>query len=165
MKPVHPLSLLATWFGCGLAPKAPGTVGTLGALPVAWVLLHLGGHMTLLIALGLVLGFGTWAAHRYGQHSGTADDKRIVVDEVAGMWLVLLVAPATPLAWVFAFALFRLFDIVKPWPISWCDRTFKNGFGVMLDDMMAAIWAAAIIWVINRYLAGQIPALQPLWLG
>jgi phosphatidylglycerophosphatase A len=133
--------VLATWFGVGLIPVAPGTWGSLAALPFAWVIHDLWGVLGL--ALGALIAFvgGCWAAGAFAKASGEVDPAAIVVDEVAAQWLVLIAAPLQPLAWALAFLLFRLFDIWKPWPVRWVDRHVKGGLGIMLDDVAAAGYA------------------------
>ena len=139
-----PALLIATWFGSGLLPKAPGTWGSLAALPVAWGIVTLTGtpHSLLLAAL-ILLPIGAWAAARHSATLGTHDAGEIVVDEVVGIWLVLGVIPVAPLWWVAGFAVFRLFDVLKPWPISWLDTHISGGWGIMLDDVAAGIAGAA----------------------
>jgi phosphatidylglycerophosphatase A len=139
------LMLLATWFGCGLARKAPGTWGTLGALPPGLLLLWCGGIAALLPAILIVSILGYYAAATYERETGTHDSGAIVIDEVAGMWITLCAATLTPLSIILAFALFRLFDITKPWPVSWADRR-PGATGVMLDDIIAGIIAAICLW-------------------
>jgi phosphatidylglycerophosphatase A len=103
---------------------------------------------------GLALGFavvfflGWWAAAVVAKASGRRDPAAIVVDEVAGQWLVLLATPRGLVAAALAFMLFRLFDIGKPWPVGWADRRIFGGFGIMLDDLMAAAYAVAAFWVL-----------------
>jgi phosphatidylglycerophosphatase A len=142
----HPAHLLAFGFGSGLAPKAPGTVGTLLGLPLFWLIMaaapDLANRIILLIAAFLI---GIWACGRSGRALGVADHGGMVWDEIVAFALVLLF---TPTGWVWitlAFALFRLFDILKPWPIRLADRRLKNGFGVMFDDLLAALYAIAVI--------------------
>ena len=106
----------------------------------------IGGKWLLFIAAVLVFGIGCWAAQVYDNADASHDASAIVIDEVAGQWLVLLVAPFTPLGFLSAFLLFRLFDIVKPWPVGWIDKNVSGGFGVMLDDVGAAIFAAVVLW-------------------
>ena len=129
---------VALGLGSGLSPVAPGTVGTLwawavfaiGSLwidPLAWLAIALVG--------GLV---GIWAGGRTAHDLGVADHGAIVCDEIAAFWLVLAVLPATPGWHLAGFVVFRLFDIVKPPPIGWMDRTFSGGFGIMADDFAAA---------------------------
>lgn len=149
-----PAVLLATWFGAGLIRPAPGTWGTLAALPFAWGLWALGGVPGLLAGTGLAFAVGIWAAGRHGALTGRHDDGAVVIDEVAGMWLTLAFVPATLSWWIAAFLAFRLFDIVKPWPIAWADRRVKGGVGVMLDDILAALMAGALLLLVGQL--GQI---------
>jgi phosphatidylglycerophosphatase A len=148
----HPAHLIAFGFGSGLAPKAPGTVGTLLGLPLFWLVAaaapDLPNRIILLVAAFL---FGVWACARTGRALGVADHGGIVWDEIVAFALVLMFIPAlpfTPAGWLWialAFALFRLFDILKPWPISLADARLKNGFGVMFDDLLAAGYAIAAL--------------------
>ncbi|MEQ9518742.1 MAG: phosphatidylglycerophosphatase A [Parvibaculum sp.] len=139
-------SLIATWFGSGLLPKAPGTWGSLAALPFAWGIATLTGtpHSLLLAAL-VLLPIGAWASARHSATLGTHDAGEIVVDEVVGLWLVLGVVPVAPHWWLAGFALFRLFDVWKPWPISWLDANVHGGWGIMLDDVAAGIAGAVVL--------------------
>jgi phosphatidylglycerophosphatase A len=146
-----PATLLATWFGAGLIAKAPGTWGSLAALPFAWAITALGGRPLLAIAAILLFPVGCWAAGQVGRALGRGDPGCVVVDEVVGLWIVLLAAPPGLLAWVIGFALFRLFDIVKPWPISWADREVKGGLGIMLDDVLAGLAGAAVMAVLCQF--------------
>lgn len=149
-----PVVLLSTWFGAGRLPKAPGTWGSLAALPFAALLTWLGGWPTLLAATVAVFFVGWWAAGRYIALTGRDDPGEVVIDEVAGQWLVLLPAPPDPILYLAGFALFRLFDITKPWPAGWADRKVKGGLGVMLDDVLAAGYGLlimlALIWIRSR---------------
>jgi phosphatidylglycerophosphatase A len=156
----NPLHLAALGFGSGLAPRAPGTVGTLWA----WAAFMLLGsrlsdaQWAILLAIGFVLG--CWASAVTARHLGTADPGCIVWDEVIAFWLVLwLVTPASLLAQSVAFALFRLFDAAKPGPVAWADQLFKpqrdaaggqriglsQGFGIMFDDLVAALCTLLVI--------------------
>jgi phosphatidylglycerophosphatase A len=144
----HPAALLATWFGVGLIPIAPGTWGSLAALPFAWAIRSLWGATGLAIAIVIVFFAGWWAVAIVAKTSSVKDPGAVVIDEVAGQWLVLLTAPSDPLAWVLAFLLFRIFDIWKPWPVRWADRDITGGHGVMLDDLLAAVYAALVLWVL-----------------
>lgn len=140
--------LLATWFGSGYAPKAPGTGGSLLALPFGWGIAHFGGQTWLGIATVIVTLIGVWVANAYMAQAGEHDPGPVVIDEVAGQWLAMLPLAAA-INWqiiLIAFVLFRLFDIVKPWPISWADKNIKGGLGVMLDDVLAGAAAAAILY-------------------
>ena len=142
----HPVSLLATWFGSGLLPGAPGPWGSLAALPFAWLLVQLGGAPLLAAATILLFVIGIPVSARYAQQLGDADPGAVVIDEVAGQWLAILpVAHALPF-YLVAFAAFRLFDIVKPWPVGWLDRHLKGGLGIMADDLAAGVYAAAVAY-------------------
>ena len=142
----HPAHLLATWFGAGLFPMAPGTAGSLAALPFAYLISHYLGIVGLGVAIAIVFTIGIWAAHHYSKRTASHDAGPIVIDEVAGQWLALLLVPADIVLYAIGFALFRLTDIVKPWPIGWADRKVKGGFGVMFDDLLAGGLAAIILW-------------------
>ncbi|MEW6414760.1 MAG: phosphatidylglycerophosphatase A [Pseudomonadota bacterium] len=142
----HPAHLIAFGFGAGLAPRAPGTVGTLLGLPLFWAIVSVApdrpNQIILLIAAFLL---GIWACARAGRALGVPDHGGIVWDEIVAFALVLVFTPPA-WAWVaIAFALFRLFDILKPWPIRLADRRLKNGFGVMFDDLLAALYAIAAL--------------------
>ena len=138
-----PAYLIAVWFGSGLLPWAPGTWGSLAALPVAAGLHWLGGPV--LVAVGALATFvvGVWAADRYSLRSGRSDPSEVVVDEVAAQLLVLAALPVTWVAYAVGFVTFRLADILKPWPASWLDREVHGGLGIMLDDIAAAAYAIA----------------------
>ncbi len=135
--------LLAAWGPCGFAPVAPGTFGTLGAIPLYLALSRLsaGAYVSVTTAL-LVLGY--WAAEHAGKYWGVADASPIVIDEVVGYLVTLALVPFSWQAVAAGFVLFRIFDVVKPWPASAFDRV-KNGFGVMMDDVAAGIWAFGAI--------------------
>lgn len=131
----HPAHFLALGFGAGLSPRAPGTLGTLVAFPLYWLL----SASTLYWAwMLLFLALGLWVCDVAGRHLGVADHGGIVWDEVAAFLLVLPFAPQTFPGFILAFALFRLFDIWKPFPIGWLDARVQGGLGVMLDDVLAA---------------------------
>ena len=139
-----PVCFLAFGLGTGLAPKAPGTVGTLLALPLAWLTLTLALEWRLLVAI-ILIAAGVWLCGEAARRIGVHDHPGIVWDEVAGMYLVLLVAPLTVWGWALAFGLFRLFDIWKPWPIRDLDHRLHGGVGIMLDDLVAALYAALLL--------------------
>lgn len=143
--------VLATWFGTGLSPKAPGTVGSLGSL-VLWaplVMLETAWWLRLLVA-AVVFGVGVVASDRVCAVRGE-DPQIVVIDEVVGMGIALaLVGPSWP-AIVVGFAAFRLFDIAKPWPVSWADQKIGGGLGVMLDDALAGVYALLLTTVVVRY--------------
>ncbi|MFT6559235.1 phosphatidylglycerophosphatase A [Sneathiella sp.] len=148
----HPATILATWFWTGLSPKAPGTIGSLAALPFGYLIFSLLGDQALLIAIGLVFVIGVISTDVYLKKTGASDPGEVVIDEVAGQWIPLLIAGTNPLYYLFAFVLFRIFDILKPWPIGWMDKHIKGAFGVMFDDIAAGICAALILFVITQVL-------------
>ena len=141
----HPACLAATWFGAGLIRPAPGTWGSLAALPLAWAMVQLGGPVTLMVATAAVFALGCWASDVYERASGGKDPGSVVIDEVAGQWLVLIVVPLEPLYYLAGFLVFRFCDIAKPWPASWADRKVSGGLGIMLDDVLAALYGLAAI--------------------
>jgi phosphatidylglycerophosphatase A len=141
-------ALIATWFGVGLIPGAPGTWGSLAALPCAAGLQLLGGPWLLAGATGLVSLAGLWASGRYAAALATGDPGVVVVDEVAGQWLALLPLPLDLWWFAAAFVLFRLFDIAKPWPIGWLDRRLSGGLGIMADDLAAGVAAGALAYAL-----------------
>jgi phosphatidylglycerophosphatase A len=145
----HPAHFIALGLGSGLAPKAPGTFGSLAAVPLYWLLLQANASLPfVLVATAGAFLLGIWACGVAGQNMGVADPGSIVWDEIVAMWLVLAFTPADFLWWMAAFGLFRFFDILKPWPIRWFDAHIKNGFGIMFDDLLAALYAllALKVW-------------------
>lgn len=145
-------ALLSTWFGVGYLPKAPGTWGSLAALPCAWGIATLYGSVGLLAATTAVFSLGVWASGSFTRRTGRKDPGIIVIDEVAGQWLTLALVPLDPLYYLAGFILFRIADITKPWPASWADRKLGGGLGIMLDDIFAALFAAALLFVAHHYL-------------
>ncbi len=135
---------LALGFGSGLAPKAPGTFGTLVAIPIV-CLLSLAGPIWFIsfLLLGSVLGI--YICGKTAEDVGEHDHGAIVWDEVMGYTLTMLFVPISWQTVLAGFVLFRVFDIVKPWPIRWCDKRVHGGFGIMLDDLLAALPALALI--------------------
>ena len=148
-----PAGWLACGFGSGLTPVAQGTAGSLAAL-LPWLLLR---ELTLMLYLGVLLlgfGVGVWACNVAGRALGVDDHRSLVWDEFIGQWIALIplllpaLLPPGGFQWwmlIAGFALFRLFDVWKPWPIRWLDRRVKGGFGVMIDDVIAGILAAVVL--------------------
>ncbi|MGB5256119.1 MAG: phosphatidylglycerophosphatase A, partial [Woeseiaceae bacterium] len=136
-----PVNFLAFGFGTGLAPFAPGTFGSLPGVLLFWLTLDSGLYVQLGVGLGLVLA-GIWICGESARRIGVHDHGGIVWDEIAGMYLTLLAAPLSPIGWLLAFILFRAADIVKPWPIRDLDHRLGGGVGIMLDDLVAALYAA-----------------------
>jgi len=152
----HPAHLLAFGFGSGLAPRAPGTFGTLFGwlLFDAWLARWSAWNQPWVIVVGLVVAFaiGVVACHRTGADLGVADHGAMVWDEIVAIVLVLSLVPRTFWWQLAAFALFRLFDVTKPPPIRGFERRHKNGFGVMADDVIAAFFALLVLAVAKRVL-------------
>ncbi|RXZ42754.1 phosphatidylglycerophosphatase A family protein [Crenobacter cavernae] len=142
----HPAHFIAFGFGSGLAPRAPGTFGTLVALPL-YALLAAAGLSAIQIAWLCVPLFvvGCWASAVACRALGVHDHGGIVIDEIVAMLAVLAFAPESIAGWGAAFVLFRLFDIAKPWPIRWLDARVHGGFGVMVDDALAALFAVVVL--------------------
>jgi phosphatidylglycerophosphatase A len=149
----HPAHAIALGFGAGLAPRAPGTAGTLAAWPVAWLL---GGVLQpYWIAAAMLPAFvlGVWACAVTGRDLGAADDGAMVWDEIVAFVFILAIVPRE-LAWqAAAFVLFRAFDIAKPPPIRWFESRARGGFGVMFDDVLAAGYTLVVLGVVKRLLA------------
>ena len=157
---------LATWFGAGTARFASGTVGSLAALPFAYVIHITLGNFALLFAALAMFVVGWWATDHFLRHNPDkgADPKQVVVDEVAGQWLTLAVLFPTWQSYLVGFFLFRLFDVIKPWPVSWADRKVKGAVGVMLDDFLAGMYPVIVflIFMLQAQLFGMSNALYPV---
>lgn len=140
-----PVHFLAFGFGSGLAPWAPGTAGTLVAVVLEWPLRSQGIEIRFLVAVLLFVA-GVWICGESSRRLGVHDHGGIVWDEIAGYFLTMLLAPEGWQWSVLGFALFRLFDIVKPWPIREIDHRLGGGLGIMVDDTLAAVFAGLILW-------------------
>ena len=137
----NPIHLLAFGFGAGLSPKAPGTVGTLVAVLIYLALPNM-SHNTYAGLILVSFFFGIWLCGKTAEDLGVHDHGGIVWDEFVGYWITMFMAPSG-LFWVLlGFGLFRLLDILKPWPIKWADKKLAGGLGIMLDDVLAGIMAA-----------------------
>ncbi|VEH88237.1 phosphatidylglycerophosphatase A [Neisseria animaloris] len=142
--------MLGFGFGCGLAPVAPGTFGTLPALPMAFVLYLAGISGWWLAALCVILFVWGVRICSYTEHElGIQDYGGIVWDEIVAMLFVLAFVPFKWGWWLAAFVLFRLFDALKPWPIKWFDLRVHGGLGIMLDDVIAALFTLAVLKIIG----------------
>ena len=139
-----PVNFVAFGFGTGLAPFAPGTVGSLPGVLLAWLMLDMGIYLQLGVAVALFLA-GIWICGESARRIGVHDHGGIVWDEICGMYITLLLAPPTVLGFALAFGLFRFFDIVKPWPIRDLDHRLGGGLGIMLDDLVAALYALILL--------------------
>lgn len=149
-----PAGWIACGFGSGLSPVAPGTAGSLAAL-LPWFALRELPWPWYLAALVFAFALGVWACTRVVERLRIGDPGFVVWDEFVGQWIALMPLLWVPLRWwllVAGFALFRLFDVVKPWPVSWADRRVKGGFGVMFDDVLAGIYAAIVVVVLTHFM-------------
>ena len=141
-----PIQFLAFGFGSGLAPKAPGTFGTLAAVPIYWFIADWPAlwYAGFILATALV---GIWICGAVSKQLGVHDHGGIVWDEFVGYWITMW---AVPVDWVWiiaGFLVFRVFDIVKPWPIRWLDKQVKGGFGIMVDDILAGVMACITLHI------------------
>ncbi|PLY05474.1 MAG: phosphatidylglycerophosphatase A [Desulfuromonas sp.] len=154
----HFILFLSSNAGLGYAPVASGTFGTLAGIPCYFLLASLPWPLWLLtFAALLFLSF--WVADAAGKHYGVVDDGRIVIDELLGYLVTVALLPFSWTAAIAGFFLFRLFDITKPPPARWFDRELKNGFGVVLDDVAAGIYAAIALRLLLPLLQGQFGTL------
>lgn len=147
-----PYVWLASWFGSGFLSPAPGTWGSLAAIPFGIVIFALGGKIALATAAVIVTIIGLWAAHHFDKDMDGHDSKMIVIDEVAGQWIAMIPAALNPLMIILSFILFRFFDILKPFPISFIDKRVQGALGVMLDDILAGYVAALCVMIAGVYI-------------
>ena len=148
---LNPAHFLSFGFGSGYMPVAPGTFGTLAAIPVFLLLSQftLTVYVVILVMMSI---FGVWLCGYTSQALGVHDHKGIVWDEVVGYLITMIMMPPTLINIVAGFALFRLFDIWKPWPIGMLDRKVHGGLGIMLDDIVAGMFAAIVLQVVLYFL-------------
>lgn len=141
---------IATGFGAGFVPRAPGTAGTVVAVPLFLAISFLPPWLQALTTLAFV-ALAVHAANRAGLYFGASDDGRIVADEIAGYLVTMLLVPATPVTVVVGFTLFRILDCTKPWPASYFDQKVHTGFGNVMDDVAAGLWCrglmALLVWL------------------
>lgn len=144
----NPIHLLAFGLGSGCAPKAPGTFGTLAAIPFWWLLLQDVPLVPYICVLIAGFAFGVYLCEQTSKDLGVHDHGGIVWDEWIGLWITYLALP-NGIEWIIiGFALFRFFDIIKPWPIKWLDEKVHGGFGIMIDDVLAGIFALACVQIL-----------------
>ncbi|OSN06587.1 phosphatidylglycerophosphatase A [Lonsdalea iberica] len=149
---LNPWHFLATGLGSGLSPWMPGTVGSLAAIPLWYLMILLPWQLYSLLVM-LSIGIGVYLCQRTAKDIGVHDHGSIVWDEFVGMWITLMAVPSMHWRWVAAgFLLFRLLDIWKPWPIRWFDRNVHGGMGIMVDDVIAGVVAAALIYLLGHFL-------------
>lgn len=140
---------LASWFGSGFINPAPGTWGSLAALPFGIIISIYGGTYGLLVCAFIITMVGLWSADKFDKAMDGHDSKMIVIDEVAGQWIALIPALLNPVLILLSFILFRFFDILKPWPISFIDKKVPGALGVMGDDILAGLFAAICVFGIS----------------
>jgi len=147
----NPVHMLAFGFGSGLAKKAPGTMGTLAALPMYYILIQFftAAYLPVLLVVSVA---GIWICGKAADDIGVHDHGGIVWDEIAGYLLTMYWVAFSWQNMVLGFVLFRLFDILKPWPISWLDRHVEGGFGIMVDDILAGLMAAGCLQLIVLFI-------------
>jgi len=141
--------VLAVWFGCGHLP-APGTVGTLGAIPL-YLLLRPYGIAAIAAAAVVLTAVAVWSAERVCRRLGGKDPQIICIDEVAGVFVTWLSAPATTAGLIAGVVLFRVLDQTKPWPARWAERNMPGGWGVVFDDVFAGAWGAVALVVARQF--------------
>lgn len=149
----HPAGWIASGFGAGLSPLASGTVGSAVAL-IPWLALRELDWMWYVLVLAAAFAIGVWASGVVIRRIGVEDPGVVVWDEFVGQWIALFPLVVQPRGWLWigaGFVLFRLFDVVKPWPASWADRVVKGGFGAMLDDVFAGAYAALALMLAMRF--------------
>ncbi|PML77717.1 phosphatidylglycerophosphatase A [Enterovibrio norvegicus] len=148
----NPIHLLATGFGAGLSPWVPGTMGTLAAVPFYLLMASLSPTL-LIVAIVLGSAVGIYLCERTSSDMGVHDHGSIVWDEFIGFWITMLLVPVTDWQTVLAgFVIFRFFDMVKPWPISWLDKQVHGGVGIMLDDIVAGLMSMVALWAGHTYM-------------
>lgn len=152
----HPWAIVATFFWMGRGPFVPGIWGSIAGLPFGWLIAHHYGMYGLLTAIILITTIGTLASNWVERTSESHDASLIVIDEVAGVWIPLLIVPTMGDGWLAGYLValfwFIFFDIIKPWPIGWVDKHVSGGFGVMVDDLVAGIIALGFTYASLIYI-------------
>ncbi|MCW8964035.1 MAG: phosphatidylglycerophosphatase A [Gammaproteobacteria bacterium] len=143
----NPVHFLAFGLGTGASPYAPGTVGTLLGIPLVYLLSDSPLWVYLMVCCVLIL-VGTWICDKTSRDIGVHDHSGIVIDEVAGYLVTMIAIPVNIWTLLAAFIAFRVFDIIKPWPIDWLDKKVRGGLGIMVDDLLAGIYGLAVMWLI-----------------
>jgi len=149
----NPIHFLAVGLGSGMSPIMPGTMGTLMAI-LLWLLFYQLAPVLywILIIVGFV--FGCFLCQKTSDDTHTHDSGHIVWDEFIGMWITLFFIPHVSILWIaIAFVTFRLFDMAKPWPIRWFDQKISGGFGIMIDDVIAAIFSSAVVYILTFWIS------------
>ena len=142
--------ILGIWFGCGRVPKAPGTAGTLGAIPLYLLLAHYGGTLAVAAAAALITAVGVWASNQVVRKLGIKDPQIVCIDEAAGVLITLAAAPYNWQGVLASVVLFRIFDQWKPWPARRAER-LREGWGVVMDDVFAGLWGAVVLVIARAW--------------
>lgn len=144
--------VIYSWFYLGFLPFAPGTMGTIGAIPLMLFISGFDIYWYLLITTILMV-LGCYLANIAALELNNSDPKQVVIDEVVGFLITMIAVPVSWQSIAFGFILFRIFDIFKPFPISYCDRKIKGGLGIMLDDVLAGIFACFLLHLFAIYIS------------
>ncbi len=147
---LHPATIVVTFFGIGRLPVAPGTFGSLAAIPISWLLGTYYGTLSLLFIAAFLTILGFFATKQYVLRKRETDPSEVVIDEVIGQILTLCFVPITLPNLILGFVIFRFFDIAKPWPVSYFDREIKGAAGILLDDIIAAIMAGSLMYCLHH---------------
>lgn len=142
---LNPINFIATGFGIGMVPFAPGTFGTVLAIPIYIAFWRQASLVTYAVTLIIAIFFSMLICERASKNLGVSDHPSIVIDEMVGFWLTMFSVPANILTILLGFILFRIFDITKPWPIRWFDRNVKGGVGIVLDDLIAGLFSLILL--------------------
>lgn len=149
---MNPIHFLAVGLGSGMSPFMPGTMGSLMAIPI-WLLFCNLTPMLYWVLIIVSFVFGCFLCQKTSDDTGTHDSGHIVWDEFVGMWITLFFIPQVTLLWlVIGFIAFRVFDIIKPWPIRWFDKKMSGGFGIMIDDVVAAIFSSLVVYLLALWI-------------
>ncbi|MGF1790117.1 phosphatidylglycerophosphatase A [Photobacterium profundum] len=147
----NPWHFLATGFGSGLSPIIPGTMGTVASIPLYLLIVQLPFAVYILITIVAAV-IGIIICQKTSDDMGVHDHGSIVWDEFVGFWITMAIAPVVSWQWILAgFVLFRFFDMIKPWPISWLDKHVHGGFGIMVDDILAGFMAMICLWGVGHW--------------
>lgn len=147
----NPWHFLATGFGSGLSPIIPGTMGTVASIPLYLLIVQLPFAVYILITIVAAV-IGITICQKTSDDMGVHDHGSIVWDEFVGFWITMAIAPVVSWQWILAgFVLFRFFDMIKPWPISWLDKHVHGGFGIMVDDILAGFMAMICLWGVGHW--------------
>ncbi|MGF1870340.1 phosphatidylglycerophosphatase A [Photobacterium indicum] len=147
----NPWHFLATGFGSGLSPIIPGTMGTVASIPLYLLIVQLPFAAYILITIVAAV-IGITICQKTSDDMGVHDHGSIVWDEFVGFWITMAIAPVVNWQWILAgFVLFRFFDMIKPWPISWLDKHVHGGFGIMVDDILAGFMAMICLWGVGHW--------------